>query len=82
MLLQLLGICKPHPMPVPPDVEHIDPAEAALDQTEADKLHKMAERQADIASVIVEDLRLTNLRNGFAPAIERTVVRRIQGRSA
>jgi hypothetical protein len=82
LLLQLLGICKPHPLPVPPDVEPVDPAPAARDQTEADELHKMAERQANIAAGVVEDLRLTNIRNGFAPAIERTVVRRIQGRSA
>jgi hypothetical protein len=69
-------------MPVPPEVELIDPSEAAADQTEADEMHKVASRQADIAAVVVEDLRLTNIRNGFAPAIERTVVRRMEGRSA
>lgn len=82
MLLQFFGICKPHPLPVPPDVEPIDPGPAARDQTVADTLHMLAEQQADIASTVVEDLRLTNIRNGFAPAIERTVVRRLQGRAS
>jgi hypothetical protein len=82
MFLQWFGICKPHPLPTPPDVVPVDPAPAERDRVEADRAHVAAERQAYTAAIVVEDLRLTNIRNGFAPAIERTVVRRLQGRAS
>lgn len=81
-LLRVFGICKPQPMPEPPDVVPVDPVPAARDQVEADQLHVQAERQAHVAAVVVHDLRKTNLRNGFAPAIEESIVRRLQERGA
>jgi hypothetical protein len=54
-----------------------DPTELAQDLAEANKLHVVAERQAHTAAVAVNDLRRVNLRNGFAPAIERSVRRKL-----
>lgn len=54
-----------------------DPDALARDLEETEKLHAEAQRQAHTAAVVSSDLRRVNLRNGFAPAIEDSVRRKI-----
>lgn len=56
----------------------VDPSLLAKDRAEADKLHVTAERQAFTAKIAVNELRQVNLRNGFAPAIEDSVRRKLR----
>ena len=65
--------------PVAPGLRSPDPDDLARDLTEAAQLHVEAERQAHTAAIAVRDLRQVNLRNGFAPAIEASIVRKLGG---
>lgn len=64
--------------PAPARVDY-DPRLVERDQAEADQLHVEAERQAFTAKIAVNELRQVNLRNGFAPAIEASVKRKLGG---
>lgn len=66
-------------VPEPPTVDH-SLASAAIDH--AIEAHKAAQEQATQAQRVVAELRQVNLRNGFAPAIEQSVIQRFQGRPA
>jgi hypothetical protein len=67
---------KPAEIPAPDPVDH-SLASAAIDS--AVQAHKEAQVQATQAREVVADLRQVNIRNGFAPAIESTIIRRLGG---
>jgi hypothetical protein len=63
-------------VPPIPQAEY-DPLELERDQAEAAKQLVTAERQAFTARIAVNELRQVNLRNGFAPAIEASIKRKL-----
>lgn len=65
--------------PQAPQLNHPDPEPLAKDLAEADQMHVIAERQAHTAAIAVRDLRQVNIRNGFAPAIEASIIRKLGG---
>lgn len=65
--------------PKAPNLTSPDPEPLARDLAEAAQMHVMAERQAHTAAVAANDLRQVNLRNGFAPAIEASIIRKLGG---
>lgn len=60
----------------------VDHAPAAAAYAAAEQAHVVAERQAHEARVEVAELHTVQIRNGFAPAIEDSILRRLQGRTA
>ncbi|QSZ49421.1 hypothetical protein AYX22_14110 [Arthrobacter sp. D5-1] len=62
-----------------PQLEPVDHtlAEAALEQ--AVDAHMAAQEQRAEATQVVTDLREVNIRNGFAPAIEAQIMRKLGG---
>jgi len=62
-----------------PKLEPVDHtlAEAALEH--AVDAHRAAQEQRAEATQVVSELRKVNIRNGFAPAIAKTVTRRYGG---
>lgn len=67
---------KPPEIHAPEPVDH-SLATAAIEN--AVQAHKDAQVQATQAREVVADLRQVNIRNGFAPAIESTIIRRLGG---
>jgi hypothetical protein len=65
-------------VPEPPAVDH-SLASAAIDH--AIEAHQAAQAQATQAQRIVSELKRVNIRNGFAPAIEASVIRKLGGAS-
>lgn len=66
----------PPVIPAPDPVDH-SLADAAIES--AVEAHAAAQMQATQAREVVAELRRVNLRNGFAPAIESTIIRRLGG---
>lgn len=77
--MKLLNWFKTNLVPPAPMRVDYDPRLVERDQAEADRQHVTAERQAYTAKIAVNELREVNLRNGFAPAIVRSVERKIGG---
>ena len=69
---------KPPEIPAPEPVDH-SLADRAIDN--AVNAHREAQAQATQAREVVAELRQVNIRNGFAPAIESTIIRRLGGAS-
>jgi hypothetical protein len=65
--------------PTAPRLTTPDPEPLAKDLAEAAQMHVIAERQAHTAAIAVHDLRQVNIRNGFAPAIEASIIRKLGG---
>ena len=74
--MKLLNWFRTNLVPPVPRVDY-DPRLLERDQAEAAQQHVTAERQAYTAKIAVNELREVNLRNGFAPAIERSVKRKL-----
>jgi len=65
--------------PTPTVQAKVDPGLLSRDLAETDKYLVNAERQAVTASIEVRKAREVNIRNGFAPAIEQSILRRLGG---
>ena len=65
-----------------PTLEPVDHSLADAAIHHAVEAHQAAQAQAAEAREVVAELRQVNLRNGFAPAIEKSVLQRFQGRHA
>jgi hypothetical protein len=63
----------------PPAPEPIDHTLAASFIKDAVQAHQAAQEQATQARQAVAELRQVNIRNGFAPAIESTIIQRLGG---
>jgi signal transduction histidine kinase len=63
-----------------PELEAVDHSLATAAIDHAVEAHQAAQAQATEARQVVDELRRVNLRNGFAPAIEKSVLQRFQGR--
>jgi signal transduction histidine kinase len=63
-----------------PEMETVDHSLATAAIDHAVEAHQAAQAQATEARQVVAELRQVNLRNGFAPAIEKSVLQRFQGR--
>ena len=67
--------------PLPPESEPVDHSLATAAIQDAVRAHTTAQAQATQAREVVAQLRQVNIRNGFAPAIESTIIRRLGGAS-
>lgn len=63
-----------------PQLEAVDHSLADAAIHDAVKAHQAAQAQAVEARQVVDELRKVNFRNGFAPAIEKSILQRFQGR--
>lgn len=67
---------------VTPPVVHevsVDPEAANRELSKAATLHQSAQVQADVADAVVTKLVQSRIRNGFAPAIEDSIMKRHLG---
>lgn len=69
---------------VPPVVNEVrpDPSAASEDLSKASALHQSAKNQAAQADEVVFKLARSRVRNGFAPAIEESIMHKYLGGSA
>jgi uncharacterized protein with von Willebrand factor type A (vWA) domain len=65
-----------------PELEPVDHSLADAAIQDAVQAHQAAQAQAAEARQVVAELRQVNLRNGFAPAIENSIIQRFKGRPA
>lgn len=71
-----------YPPPVViPDIE-VDPVASAMDLAHGMNAQRDAEAQARQAAETVARLRASRIRNGFAPVIEESIIRRYLGGTA
>jgi hypothetical protein len=68
-----------YPPPVTILEANVDPLESAMDLALAINAHRDAQAQAAQAAQAVARLRASRLRNGFAPVIEDSIIRRYLG---
>ena len=66
-------------LPPVPDLEPIDHSQAEAALVHAVDVHRAAQEQRAEAVQVVSELRRVNLRNGFAPAIEASIIRKLGG---
>ena len=63
----------------PAHVPEVNPLESAMDLAQAINAHRDAQAQAEQANEAVARLRASRIRNGFAPVIEESIIRRYLG---
>ena len=64
-------------MPAP--APEVDPLESTMDLAQSIDAHRDAQLQAAQAAEAVARLRASRIRNGFAPVIEESIIRRYLG---
>lgn len=62
-----------------PELEPVDHSMSSAAIDDAVQAHRAAQEQATQAREVVADLQRVNLRNGFAPAIEASIIQRLGG---
>lgn len=65
--------------PMPAAAPEVDPLESTMDLAQAINAHRDAQAQARAANEAVARLRASRIRNGFAPVIEESILRRYLG---
>lgn len=65
-----------YPAPVVIHEAHVDPMESAMDLAQGINARRDAQAQAAQALEVVARLKASRIRNGFAPVIEESILRR------